>query len=98
MINEKVEIEVYGRKLNIEIEGLTQLEIHSLAQELTEKMEKIARESEIVDSSKLAILTALETLGEMARLRAQHEIHRNAQERAMDQMIVQLETSLASSR
>ena len=98
MINEKVEIDVYGRKLNIEIEGLTQLEIHSLAQELTDKMEKIAKESEIVDSSKLAILTALETLAEMARLRSQQEVHRNAQERAMDHMILQLESSLASDR
>jgi len=98
VINEKVEIDVYGRKLNIEIEGLTQLEIHSLAQELTDKMEKIAKESEIVDSSKLAILTALETLAEMARLRSQQEVHRNAQERAMDHMILQLESSLASDR
>lgn len=98
MINEKVEIEVYGRKLNIEIEGLTQLEIHSMAQELTEKMEKIAHESEIVDSSKLAILTALETLAEMSRVRAQHEAYRNAQERVLDQLILQLENSLASER
>ena len=98
MINEKVEIEVYGRKLNIEIEGLTQLEIHSLAQDLTEKMEKIAKESEIVDSSKLAILTALETMAEITRIRSQHEAHRNAQERVMDQLILQLESSLASDR
>jgi cell division protein ZapA (FtsZ GTPase activity inhibitor) len=98
MINEKVEIEVYGRKFSIEIEGLTQLEVHSLAQDLTEKMEKISKESEIVDSSKLAILTALETLAEMSRVKAQHDALRNAQERAMDHMILELEGALAANR
>jgi|SRR5581483_4815097 len=97
MINEKIEIEVYRRKISVEVEGLTPLEIHSLADELTEKMEKVAKESEIVDSSKLAILTALHVMAETSRLKAQYEAQRNAQERALDQMILQLENALQAS-
>ena len=97
MINEKVEIDVYGRKLTVEIEGLTQLEITSLAQNLSDKMKQIAKESEIVDSSKLAILTALETLAERARINTQEDNMRRAEERMLEHMIAGLQNALANA-
>ena len=60
MLNDKIDIEVCGRKLTVEMEGLTQLEVLSLAREVSERMQDIARESKMVDTQKLAILTAME--------------------------------------
>ena len=73
MISDKVDVEIYGRKLTIEMEGLNQLEINSLAQLVDQRMRQIAEEQKIVDSSKLAILTALEVAAELQRLKSKME-------------------------
>lgn len=98
MINDKVEIDVYGRKLTVEIEGLTQLEITSLARQLSERMSRISKESEIVDSSKLAILTALETLAERARISTQEDNLRRAEERILEHAVSSLQNALADAQ
>lgn len=94
MIKERVDIEVYGRKLSVEIEGLTELEVHALAEQLSEKMASVARESGLVDSSKLAILTALETIAELSRVKAQHEYLRRSEDRTLDQVLAALRLAL----
>lgn len=97
MLNERVDVEIYGRKLTVEMEGLTQLEVHSLAQLVSDKMADIARESKIVDSSKLAILTALEVAAENQKLRDQLENLRVVEERKIDSMVLALEQVLEPS-
>lgn len=97
MINERVDIEVYGRRLTVELEGLTQLEVHSMALELTQKMASLAKETEIVDSSKLAILCALETLAQLRQLQAQHEGIKRGEERQLEQMIASLQGALSAA-
>jgi len=94
MLNEKAEIEVYGRKLTVQLEGLTLLEINALAQQLTERMDKAFRESDIADSHKLAIVAALQILDETNRVKAQQEVVKNAEDRVLDQMISSLESVL----
>jgi cell division protein ZapA (FtsZ GTPase activity inhibitor) len=94
MINDKIDVEIYGRKLTVEMEGLTQLEAHALARLVSERMAEIATESKIVDSSKLAILTALELAAEKEKLREQLENLRNIEERKIDGMILELEKAL----
>ena len=98
MINEKIEIDVAGRKLTVEIEGITQLEMTSLAQRLTDKMAEISKESDIVDSSKLAILAALEFLAENSRINTQQDAVRRAEEKALEQIAVTLHNALGRDK
>ncbi|MBI4386035.1 MAG: cell division protein ZapA [Elusimicrobia bacterium] len=98
MINEKVEIDVYGRRLTLQIEGLTQLELNALSQQLTERMEKVFRDSDLADSHKLAIVTALQILDEMSRLKVAQETLRVAEDRLLDQMAATLQDALERSK
>ena len=94
MLNDKVEIEVYGRKFIVEMEGLSQLEISALANRVDTLMHEIAKETKIVDSSKLAILTAIEISGELQRLSQRVEDLDKAEGRQVDGMILDLEKTI----
>ncbi len=94
MINEKVDIEIRRYKLTVEMEGLTQLEVNSLAQAVSEKMLEIERDSNIVDTYKLALLAALEFAAEINRLKSQHENQRLMDERKLDEVVVGLQNAL----
>ena len=94
MLNEKVEIEIRGRKLTVEMEGVTPLEVQSLAQTVNERMTLIEKESKIVDSSKLAILTALEIAADNQRLHMQLKDLSLIEERKVDAMTVSLQKAL----
>ncbi|MBI3550122.1 MAG: cell division protein ZapA [Elusimicrobia bacterium] len=96
MLNEKVDLEVYGRRFTVEFEGITPIELPALAKDLTQRMEKIAQETAIVDTSKLAILAALEVLVENSRLKAEKDLHKAAEERSLDQMTISLQNTLDS--
>lgn len=95
MINEKVDLEIRRYKLTVEMEGLTPIEINSLAQLVGEKMKEIEKDSNVVDSYKLALLTALELAGEVRRLKTQLENQRLLEDRKLDEMIVSLQNGLS---
>ncbi|HVE12006.1 MAG TPA: cell division protein ZapA [Elusimicrobiota bacterium] len=98
MLNEKVDIEVGGRRLTVEMEGLTELEISNLARMVHQRMEDIrAHNSKVVDTQKLAILTALELAADVQRLKAQLEEISGVEERRLDKMLVSLENALDAS-
>ncbi|MBI4348074.1 MAG: cell division protein ZapA [Elusimicrobia bacterium] len=94
MINDKVDLEIRRYKLTVEMEGLTPIEINSLAQLVSEKMKEIEKDSNVVDSYKLALLTALELAGEVTRLKTQLENQRLLEDRKLDEMIVALQNGL----
>lgn len=94
MLNEKVDIEIRRYKLTVEMEGLTQLEVNSLAQMVSEKMTEIEKDSNVVDTYKLALLTALEFAGEITRLKSQQDNQRMMEDRKLDEMIVAVQNSL----
>lgn len=94
MLNEKVDIEIRRYKLTVEMEGLTQLEVNSLAQMVSERMGEIEKDSNVVDTYKLALLTALEFAGEITRLRSQQDNQRMMEDRKLDEMIVAVQNSL----
>ena len=96
MLNDKVDIEIYGRKLTVEMEGFSQLELHALAKKVDERMREIAQESKVVDSSKLAILTALEITAEFERLKNKMENFDKVEGKKVDGMILALEKSVES--
>jgi cell division protein ZapA (FtsZ GTPase activity inhibitor) len=95
-MNEKVEIEIFRRRLTIEMEGLTPMEINALAQKVSDKMGEVAENNKkIADSSKLAILTALEFAAENYRLKEASATEQLVLERRMDEMILALQSALS---
>lgn len=98
MLNDKLDVEIYGRKLTIEMEGLNQLEVNALAVLVDERMREIAKESKIVDSSKLAILTALEIAAELQKLKSRVEDFNVVEGKQVDRMLLSLEKALEPGR
>jgi cell division protein ZapA (FtsZ GTPase activity inhibitor) len=93
-MNEKFDIEVYRRRLTIEMEGMTQLEVNALAQDLSERMTQIEHRTNVPDSSKLAIITALEILTELQKEKDARSVEKVALERKVEEMSLALRASL----
>lgn len=97
-MNEKVDIEIFKRRLTVEMEGLTPLEIGDLARRVNDKMSDISRRNpKIADSSKLAILTALELAAELYTLKQGKSNEDRALETKLEKLAHALRGSLASS-
>lgn len=94
--NDKVDVEIYRRKFTIEMEGLTQLELNAVAEKVDGLMREIEKEQKIYDSSKLAILAALEIAADLQRLQARMEDLEKTESHKIDDMTLQLEKSLES--
>ena len=97
-MNEKVDIEIFRRKLTVEMEGMTPIEINSLAQRVSEKMTEIAEHNnKIADSSKLAILTALAFAAELSKVRENVDTERLVLERKLEELGLALQTALSAA-
>ena len=66
---DKVSVEIYHGKYNISKEDREPLYISTLAKYIDEKMNEIANTSHIVDSRKVAVLTALNIADELFKLK-----------------------------
>lgn len=98
-MNEKVEIEIAKRRLTIEMEGLTPLQILELARQVQEKIDKAAVDNpKTVDTQKLAILAALEMAAELHQLRDAAAIDRSLVENKFEEFSVALRSALAHAR
>jgi cell division protein ZapA (FtsZ GTPase activity inhibitor) len=96
MLTQKVDLVIKGRRISgVEMEGLTELEIHALAERVGNVMEDVEAKTKVVDSSKLAILTALEIAAELQRLESAQKDKAVVDERKLEGMIVSLEDALA---
>ena len=73
MTNEKLTVEVMGRRLEIGVEGLTPIEASALAEAVSERMREIQKQTGIADSGKLAVMTALYLTHELQTLQNQHD-------------------------
>ena len=96
-MNEKVTIEVFRRKLPVELDGLGELEVVAIARDVTEKMESIQENTKIVDSSKIAILAALEFAADLARLKEAHENAKRVAENSILRITQTLKTALPAA-
>lgn len=94
MLNEKVDVVIDRRKFTIEMEGLSQLEISSIAQLVNDRMEQIKEEQKVIDSSKLAIMTALEIAAELQKLKSKMEDFDAVEQKKVDKMTISLEKVL----
>ena len=97
-MNEKVDVEIFKRRLTLEMEGLTPLEISQLASQVSAKMAEVAsRHKSIADSSKLAILTALEFAAELSRAQAANDTSRRVIEHKVDEIADALKAALSAA-
>lgn len=87
-------VRIRGRQFNIAIEGLTPIEISTLANNVEEKMRHIEEKTDTVDTSKLAVLVAIDYASELYNLRQKTDANTQANERKIDNMIGKLQRTL----
>ncbi len=98
-MNEKVDIEIARRRLTIEMEGLTPLQIMELARQVQDRIDQAsAHNPKIVDTQKLAILAALEMAAELHQLKDAAATERNVVENKIEEFAVNLRGALAQTR
>jgi cell division protein ZapA (FtsZ GTPase activity inhibitor) len=94
-VNEKVEVQIGSRRLVVEMEGLTPIEINALAQKVSERMADLhAQNSKVADTSKIALLVALALAAELEKERAAHRTTQQLLENKADQLSRSLRESL----
>ena len=97
-MNEKVDIEIFGRKLTLDIEDITPIEINALAQKVTEMMYDVARKNnKIVDSSKLGILTALQFASLHEKAKESQDTQTRVIEHTVEELTIALQNALAAA-
>ena len=98
-MNQKVDIEIARRRMTIELEGLTPLEIQALAQQVQERINEAAvRFPHIVDTQKLAILAALDMADDLNRLKDESALERSILENKIQEFSTALRGALAHAR
>jgi cell division protein ZapA (FtsZ GTPase activity inhibitor) len=97
-LNEKIEVQIGARRLVVEMEGLTPIEINALAQKVTERLTELQGQNKTVaDTSKIALLVALSFAAELNQERAAHETTRRLLDNKAEQLSQSLRESLESS-
>ncbi len=94
MMGEKTTIDIFGRPLTVEMDGLTPMEVSALAQIVTDKMREIQEGSGIADSYKLAALAALDLAAELHQLRGSIRSFQEFDEKKLDALTRTLEEAL----
>lgn len=94
-MNEKVEVVIGTRRLIVEMEGLTPIEINALAQKVSERVTDLQRQnSTVADTSKIALLVALSFAAELDKERASHDMTRRVLENKAESLSQSLRESL----
>ncbi len=94
MMNEKVEVQIGNRRLVVEIEGLTPLEISVLAQKVSERLTEMQNQSKMADTSKIALLVALSFAAELDKERSAHDLTQRLLENKAEALSKSLRESL----
>lgn len=74
LLNERVRVLIFGREYEMDPGGLTPLEVQSLASFVDEKMREIAENFSIVDTQKVAVLTAINIALDYLQLKEKGQI------------------------
>jgi len=97
MNNNEFEAKVRHRVIKFPaVDGLSLLELSTIVGQVEKKMDKVEKNLEIVDSSKIAIVAAYEFAVELYNLRQQSETNRAADSKKVEDMISQLEKSVVN--
>jgi len=93
-VNEKVEVQIGTRRLVVEMEGLTPIEINALAQKVSERVVDLqSQNNKVADTSKIALLVALSFAAELDKERQGHDLTK----RLLDNKAESLSESLRDS-
>ena len=94
-MNEKVEVQIGTRRLVVDIEDLTPIEINALAQKVSERMAELQQQNnKVADTSKIALLTALSFAGDLDKEARAHETTRRLLENTAERLSQSLRESL----
>lgn len=97
-MNEKVEVQIGTRRLVVEMEGLTPIEINALAQKVSERVGELqSQNKQVADTSKIALLVALSYAAELDKERAAHDLTRRLLENKAESLSESLRDSLKIS-
>ena len=95
MMNEKVDVQIGTRRLVVEIEGLTPIEINALAQKVSDAVLSMQRDNpNVADTSKIALLVALSFAAEYSKERSAHDVTRRLLENTVENVSKSLRESL----
>ncbi|MBI4370306.1 MAG: cell division protein ZapA [Elusimicrobia bacterium] len=72
-IQDKIAIDILGRRYEFVIEGLTEIEANAFARQVEERMRDLQDKAKTVDTMRLAILTAILYAADLRRLQGQHD-------------------------
>ncbi|MEK7388145.1 MAG: cell division protein ZapA [Elusimicrobiota bacterium] len=94
-MNEKVEVQIGTRRLVIDMEGRTPIEINALAQKVSERVGELqSQNNKVADTSKIALLAALSFADELDKERFAHEMTRRLLENKAETLSEALRESL----
>jgi cell division protein ZapA (FtsZ GTPase activity inhibitor) len=94
-LNEKVEVQIGTRRLVVEIEGLTPIEINALAQKVSARMSELQQQNnKVADTSKIALLVALSLAADLDKEVRGHEMTRRMLENSAERLSQSLRESL----
>ncbi|MFC1501727.1 cell division protein ZapA [Elusimicrobiota bacterium] len=91
----KVQVKIMGSIYELEVDGSEELFIHSVAQYLEKKMEKV-QEAGIVDTQKIAVLAALNIADELLKLKDSRETNSGVLDKKADELIKVLDSSISA--
>ena len=94
MIGDKTQIEIFGRPMTVEMDGLTPMEVSALAQTVTDKMRELQESSGIADTYKLAALAALDLAAELHQLKESLKSFQEFDEKKLDELTKALHSVL----
>ncbi|MFA6435132.1 MAG: cell division protein ZapA [Elusimicrobiales bacterium] len=94
MQNNEVVIKIKGRSLAVSVDGLTELEIANIADQVEKKMSEIEEKTNTADTSKLAVMAALEFATELYNLKQKSENNSGADSRRIEDLVAKLEGAL----
>lgn len=93
---EKVTVNILGRAYDVETAPGDELLVYSLAEYVQQKLTEIERDTGIVDTQKLAILTALNIADELFRLKNSRENISGILDKKADDLIKIIDDTLSA--
>lgn len=90
----EVRVRIKKREIAMAVDGLTELEVQNIAGQVEKKMDDIEKKSGQPDTSKLAILAAMEFAIALHNVKHKLENDKTADARMIDEMTAALEGAL----
>ena len=98
-MNDPVEVEIFKRRLSVEMEDFTPMEILDFANQVGEKMAMVSAQNKTVaDTSKIATLAALHFAADLWRLKDKTDTEIRTLENKIEDLTAVLEAALAAAK